>query len=96
MLALDYAEKLAHSHHSMDDAYFDRLRTVFSDEQIVELGMLIGQFIGFGRLLAALDLEVDFAEGELMRTEVSCKYTRESVQDLLRQAEGFGLGEVGL
>ena len=53
VLALDYAEKLAHSHHSMDDAYFDRLRTVFNDEQIVELGMLIGQFIGFGRLLAA-------------------------------------------
>jgi L-histidine N-alpha-methyltransferase len=33
-----------------------------------------------------IDLEVEFAEGEMMRTEVSCKYSRESVEDLLRQA----------
>jgi|TARA_B100000497_G_C7306886_1_gene207277 alkylhydroperoxidase family enzyme len=56
-LALEYAERLANDHHSMDDAFFDRLRTGFTDEQILELGMMIGQFIGFGRLLAALDLE---------------------------------------
>tara|TARA_B110000285_G_C15098810_1_gene603721 strand:+ start:274 stop:552 length:279 start_codon:yes stop_codon:yes gene_type:complete len=56
-LALEYAERLATDHHSMDDAFFDRMRTEFTDEQILELGMMIGQFIGFGRLLAALDLE---------------------------------------
>jgi alkylhydroperoxidase family enzyme len=56
-LALEYAERLANDHHSMDDAFFDRMRTGFTDEQILELGMMIGQFIGFGRLLAALDLE---------------------------------------
>ena len=56
-LALEYAERLANDHHNMDDAFFDRLRTGFTDEQILELGMMIGQFIGFGRLLAALDLE---------------------------------------
>jgi L-histidine N-alpha-methyltransferase len=33
-----------------------------------------------------IDLEIEFAEGEMMRTEVSCKYTRESVEELLRQA----------
>jgi|TARA_B110000305_G_scaffold154010_1_gene170694 alkylhydroperoxidase family enzyme len=32
----------------------------FSDEQVIELGMMIGQFIGFGRLLAVLDLEPKF------------------------------------
>jgi len=44
----------------MDDDYFDRLKTQYSDEQILELGMMIGQFIGFGRLLAVLDLESKF------------------------------------
>ncbi|MBL6688365.1 MAG: carboxymuconolactone decarboxylase family protein [Pseudomonadales bacterium] len=60
--AIDYAERLAQDHHSMDDAYFDELRKVFTDEQILELGMMIGQFIGFGRLLAALDLEPKVCE----------------------------------
>ncbi len=56
-LALQYAEKLALDHHSMDDAFFAHLRTEFDDPEILELGMLIGQYIGFGRLLKVLDLE---------------------------------------
>ncbi|MBL6690621.1 MAG: carboxymuconolactone decarboxylase family protein [Pseudomonadales bacterium] len=59
-MALKYADKMALDHHSMDEAFFDRLREHFDDAQIVELGMMIGQFIGFGRLLAALDLEPKF------------------------------------
>lgn len=51
---------MALDHHNMDDAFFDRLREKFSDEQILELGMMIGQFIGFGRLLMVLDLESKF------------------------------------
>ena len=58
--ALEYADKLALDHHNIDDAFFDRLHKHFSDEQIIELGMMIGQFIGFGRLLAVLDLEPKF------------------------------------
>ena len=56
-LALEYAERMATDHHGMDDAFFDRLHEEFSDPEIVELGMLIGQFIGVGRLLMVLDLE---------------------------------------
>jgi alkylhydroperoxidase family enzyme len=41
----------------MDDDFFDRMKAEYSDEQILELGMMIGQFIGFGRLLMVLDLE---------------------------------------
>jgi alkylhydroperoxidase family enzyme len=44
----------------MDDAFFDRLKEHYSDGQVLELGMMIGQFIGFGRLLAVLDLESKF------------------------------------
>ena len=48
----------------MDDAFFDRLHDEFTDEQIIELGMMIGQFIGFGRLLMVLDLESKFCPVE--------------------------------
>ena len=41
-----------------------RMREHFSDEQILELGMMIGQFIGFGRLLMVLDLESKFCPVE--------------------------------
>jgi alkylhydroperoxidase family enzyme len=59
-LALAYAEKLAIDHHNVNDGFFDELRTQFSDAEILELGMMIGQYIGFGRLLKVLDLEPKF------------------------------------
>ena len=59
-LALAYAEKLAIDHHNVDDGFFDELRTQFDDAEILELGMMIGQYIGFGRLLKVLDLEPKF------------------------------------
>ena len=61
-LALEYADRMADDHHNMDDAFFDRLKGHYSGEQILELGMMIGQFIGFGRLLMVLDLESKFCE----------------------------------
>jgi len=38
-------------------------------------------------VLEELDLEVRFEEGEPIRTEVSCKYTRDSTERLLRRAD---------
>jgi alkylhydroperoxidase family enzyme len=55
-LALRYAEKLAVDHHSIDDAFFEELHSAFTDAEILELGMMAGQYIGFGRLLKVLDL----------------------------------------
>jgi L-histidine N-alpha-methyltransferase len=40
--------------------------------------------------LPAIDLEVDFAEGELLRTEISCKFRPEGIEDELATA-GFEL-----
>jgi alkylhydroperoxidase family enzyme len=48
---------MATDHHAIDDAFFERLHAHFSEPEILELGMLIGQFIGVGRLLMVLDLE---------------------------------------
>jgi alkylhydroperoxidase family enzyme len=56
-IALRFAELMALSHDEIDDDFFRALRVQFSDAQIVELGMMIGQYIGFGRLVKVLDLE---------------------------------------
>ena len=48
---------MAQDHRKLDDAFFTDLRALFTDPEIIELGMVTGQFIGFGRLIAALDLE---------------------------------------
>jgi len=56
-LALRFAEKLALDHKSLDDDFFGKLAAHFSDPEILELGMMIGQYIGFGRLLRALDCD---------------------------------------
>ncbi len=48
---------MAQNHRKLDDAFFAGLRALFTDAEIIELGMVTGQFIGFGRLVAALDLE---------------------------------------
>ena len=63
-LALEYAERLAVDHHNMDDDFFDRLRTEFNDAEILELGMMAGQYIGFGRLLMVLDLTPKFCPAD--------------------------------
>ncbi len=48
--AIDYAERLATNHLSIDEAVYNRLREHFTEAQIVELGMNVALFVGFGRL----------------------------------------------
>ena len=56
-LALRFAERMAVDHHRLDDAFFLELRREFTDPEIYELGLVTGQFIGYGRLISMLDLE---------------------------------------
>ena len=56
-VALRFATLMAQDHHKLDDGFFTELRAHFTDPEIIELGLVTGQFIGFGRLIAALDLE---------------------------------------
>jgi AhpD family alkylhydroperoxidase len=53
-IAIRFAEKLALNHHSIDDDFMKAMRDQFTDPQIVELGMMIAQYLGFGRVLAVL------------------------------------------
>jgi alkylhydroperoxidase family enzyme len=55
--AVQFAEMLAVDHHRIGDRHIAQLREHFDDGQILELMMMAGQYIGFGRLLAVLQLE---------------------------------------
>jgi len=50
--AIRYGELMATDHLAIDDAVYDDLRRHFSEAQIVELGMTVAFFVGFGRLAA--------------------------------------------
>jgi len=54
--AIAYADVSATNHFAINDETFQRLRKYFSEPQIVELGLYIGYFVGFGRLVAAWDM----------------------------------------
>jgi alkylhydroperoxidase family enzyme len=55
-LAVEFAERMATDHSSIDDAFIKALQEHFSPAEILELGFMIGQYLGFGRLLVALGL----------------------------------------
>ena len=60
--ALRYADLLATDHLAADDAVFDRLRASFTEPEIVELGVHLAVFVGFGRLSATWDLIDDLPD----------------------------------
>jgi len=63
--ALRYAEKLTRTPGGADDADFAKLKEHFSDEQIVDLHMLIGLANLTNRVTGPLALEVEFPEEEI-------------------------------
>jgi alkylhydroperoxidase family enzyme len=56
--AIHFAEKMALDHHNIGDDDVAAMRKLFSDAEFLELAMMAGQYIGFGRVLAMLQLEV--------------------------------------
>jgi AhpD family alkylhydroperoxidase len=54
--AIAYADIASTNHFAIDDGVFAELRRHFSEAEIVELGMFIAYFIGFGRLAASWDM----------------------------------------
>lgn len=46
-----FAERQATDFRTVDDAFRAELRAAFSDAEIAELGLMIGQYIALGRLL---------------------------------------------
>jgi AhpD family alkylhydroperoxidase len=56
-LAIEYADRFALDHRSIDDAFFARLKGEFTDPEILELTACIADWIAFGRMTAVLDLD---------------------------------------
>ena len=56
-LALKFAEKMGVEHQSVDDEFFALMRTEFTEEEIVELSIVISICIGWGRLLSVFRVE---------------------------------------
>ena len=55
--AVDFAYKFGSDHFAIGEAEFRALHAHFSEEEVVEIGMLCAQFLGFGRLVMVLGLE---------------------------------------
>jgi alkylhydroperoxidase family enzyme len=56
-LAIEYAERFTVDHQGLDDAFFDRLHTVFADDEILDLTLCLSIWLGLGRTLAVLQVE---------------------------------------
>ena len=55
-LAMEYAERFAIDHTSIDDEFFARLRGLFTDPEILDLTICLSAFLGLGRTLRVLGI----------------------------------------
>ena len=55
-LAVEYAERFATDHTSIDDAFVERLRASFTDPEVLDLTICLSAFLGLGRTLRALGI----------------------------------------
>jgi len=53
-MAAEFAERFALDHLGMNDDMWNRLRSVFTDDEIADLTMCCGAFLGLGRVLAVI------------------------------------------
>ena len=60
--AIRFGELMATDHLQVDDAVYDELRKHYSEAQIVELGMTVAFFVGFGRLAATYHMVEELPE----------------------------------
>ena len=53
-LAAEFAQRFALDHLAMDDAWWARVRSTFADDEIADLTICTGMFLGMGRVLAVI------------------------------------------
>lgn len=56
-LAIEYAERFATDHRAIGEELFGRLRSHFSDAEILDLTMCVAVYLGLGRALEVLGIE---------------------------------------
>jgi alkylhydroperoxidase family enzyme len=52
--AAEFAERFALDHLAMDDEFWTRLHALYSDEELADLTICCGMFLGMGRTLAVV------------------------------------------
>ncbi len=66
-VAIEYAERFSTNSAGIDDAFMARLAAHFEPADIVELTLVIGKYIAFGRFMQVLGLDqsctLEYAEG---------------------------------
>ena len=55
--ALRYADRLFFDHHRVDDALWDALGDVFTEEERLELTWVLSEFIGLGKVMYVLGVQ---------------------------------------
>lgn len=53
-LAAEFAQRFALDHQAMDDTLWDRLRGAFTDDELADLTICCGMFLGLGRVMAVV------------------------------------------
>jgi hypothetical protein len=95
-IALEYSELMQFEPDEIDEAFYDRLREHYSDEEIVELGAFIGFNVGYHTFFRTLDFYPMFSpDGVLVSQEESRRiygdvpgsHLRAEVQDALGAAD---------
>ena len=80
-----------------DPRDFDHVALYDQDRRRIEMHLRANRPVA--AQVAAIDLDVELRAGETIRTEVSCKYTRATVEDMLRAAglemDGWFTDEAG-
>ena len=56
-IAIEYAEKFALDHHALDDEFYGRLRSLYSDAEVLDLTVCIGGWLALGRTLHVLGID---------------------------------------
>ena len=77
--AIRYADLSANDHFSIDDDTFVELHRFFSDAEIVELGMFIAFFVGYGRLGAAWDMVEELPKAFQDKSAPATPWAQQSV-----------------
>ncbi len=55
-LAAEFAERFTLDHQAMNDDLWERLRAAFTDDELADLTLCCGTFLGVGRMLATLGI----------------------------------------
>ena len=53
-LAAEFAQRFALDHQAMDDDLWERLHAAYADDELADLTMCCGMFLGLGRVLAVI------------------------------------------